>query len=86
MICLAQSIGGDMAIKLSNKNQKELDALLGQILDWHQNGDVTKSEAIGALAHVFTAAAIDNDDEVSSWLGNPRVLKRWKADLDAHRT
>lgn len=75
-----------MPIKLSNADHKKLDAFLGQILDWHSAGAVTKDQAIAALAHVFTAAAIDNAGEVHSWLDKPEVLRTWKSDADADRT
>ncbi len=74
-----------MAIKLSEKDQRQLDKLLKTILTWHADGDVTTQEAIGALAHVFTAAAIDNGGEVDSWLNKPGTLANWKGIADASR-
>jgi len=70
-----------MAINLSDKDHDKLDELLGQVLEWHNAGDVTKSAAIGAIAHIIAAAAQDNEGEVQSWLHNPGVLNRWKDDI-----
>lgn len=66
-------------VKLSNDDHNKLDALLGQILDWHASGDITKLQAIGVVAHVIAATAQGNESEVHSWLHDPAVLKRWKA-------
>jgi hypothetical protein len=74
-----------LAIKLSNADHKKLDALLKGILDAHASGEATQSEAISALAHVFTAAAIDNEGEVRSWLERPGVLAQWKKDIAGNR-
>jgi hypothetical protein len=57
-----------LSFNLSNKDHRRLDEMLGAIIDAHTNGEVSRSEAIGALAHVFTAAMIDNEGEVLSWL------------------
>jgi len=67
-----------MALSLTDTDHDNLDKMLGQILDWHKAGDVSRNAAIGAIAHVFAAAARDNGGEVNSWLKNPDVLKRWK--------
>jgi hypothetical protein len=71
-----------MVIKLTNMDQGKLDEFLGSILDWYASGDVSKSAAIGALAHVFTAAAVDNASEVQSWLHKPVVLEEWKRNAE----
>jgi hypothetical protein len=73
-----------MAIKLNDKDHTNLDQFLGHVLDLHSSGDVTKNDAIGALAHVFTAAAIDNESEVKSWLERPEVINQWKKDIQAN--
>jgi len=75
-----------MAFDLSNSQHRKLDAFLGDLLDGYKNGDFTKAEVIGALAHVFTAGVIDNEGEVKAWLEKPEVLQRWKDDTRAHRT
>lgn len=68
-------------IKLKETDHNKLDEFLGHVLELHASGEVTKQEAIGALAHVFTAAAIDNETEVKSWIERPEVIERWKADI-----
>lgn len=70
-----------MAIKLNEADHNNLDNLLGQILDLHASGEVTRGNAIGVLAQVFTAAAIDNEVEVKAWIGRPDVIERWKSDI-----
>jgi len=75
-----------VGIKISDAQQKQLDALLGELLDAHASGQFTNAEVVGVIAHILTAAAIDNGDEVKSWLEDPAVIKRWKDDTRAHRT
>ncbi len=61
-----------MAFKLTKKDHKQLDAFLGEVLDDYKSGNQTRGQAIGALAHVFTAGVIDNEGEVKAWLtGEP---------------
>lgn len=67
-----------MSIKLNSADHKELDNFLGKILEWHAKEEITKPEAIGAIAHVLAAAAIDNETEIKSWLHDPTVLADWK--------
>lgn len=74
-----------MAFKLSNAQHKKLDAFLGDLLDGYRNGEFTKGEVVGTLAHVFTAGVIDNESEVKAWLEDPSVLERWKDDTRANR-
>ncbi|MBB4041662.1 hypothetical protein GGR34_003340 [Microvirga flocculans] len=66
-----------MAIKLTEADHNKLDALLDGVLDAHASGDVILSQAREAIAHVFAAAAIDNETEVKSWL-EPDRLESWK--------
>ena len=73
-----------MPIKLSSKDQKSLDAMLDTLLAAHAAGEVTAAEVRGALAHVITAAAIQNEGEVRGWL-KPETVARWKADLKPMR-
>ncbi len=75
-----------MPINLSNKDHKDLDKLLEAILTWHVKGEVSTKDAIAVLAHVFTAAAKDNEGEVDSWLNKPDTLTEWKGMTDAHRS
>jgi len=70
-----------MPIKLTEKDHDKLDDFLGHVLDWYKTDEITRAQAIGALAHVFTAAAKDNETEVKSWLQKPEVIERWKSDI-----
>lgn len=72
-----------MSLKLTEADHRGLDKMLGTILDAFKNGDVSRSAAIGALAHVFTAAAIDNEGEVDSWLNKPEIIENWKKDVES---
>ena len=69
-----------MAINLSKADHKSLDRMLDGILNAFKNNEVTLPQARGALAHVFTAAAIGNETEVRSWL-TPEVMNQWREDL-----
>ncbi|MQX37891.1 hypothetical protein [Roseospira navarrensis] len=69
-----------MAIELNETDHKGLDNFLSQVLDWHASGEIDKLSAVGVIAHVFTAAAIDNEGEVKGWLNKPEVLLNWKRD------
>jgi hypothetical protein len=73
-----------MAIKFSDKVHNKLDISLGSILDAHANGEVTKAQAVAALAHLIAAAAKDNESEVKSWC-KPDVIARWKEAAIANR-
>ncbi|MBW9072404.1 hypothetical protein [Agrobacterium deltaense] len=73
-----------MAITLKEKDHNKLDAFLGEVLDLYKSDEISKLEAIGAIAHVFTAAAKDNATEVNSWLHDPDVVKRWKSDIQGN--
>src|SRR5262245_9898660 len=66
-----------MAIKLSEDDHGKLDNLLDGILDAYRAREVSQSQARSALAHVVTAAAIQNEREVRCWL-EPNRAKFWK--------
>lgn len=55
-----------MAISLMDTHHAQLDVFLGFVLDAYKNDEANCSEAVGALAHVLTAAAIDNEGEVQA--------------------
>lgn len=74
-----------MEFKLTEVEHNKLDAFLGGVLDEYKSGAYTKTEAVGALAHVFTVAAEGNIGELSSWLENPGLSRIWKADTPANR-
>jgi hypothetical protein len=68
LLCFAQKRSKKLAFNLSNKDHRRLDEMLGAIIDAYFNGEVPRSEAIGALAHIFTAAMVDKEGEVLGWL------------------
>ena len=51
-----------MAIDLTERDHRALDRYLDEVLNAYRDGKLTLGEARGELAHVFTAAAIDNED------------------------
>ena len=75
-----------MTFNLNESGHKKLDDFLGTMLDGYKSGEFSKNDVIGALAHVFTAAMIDNEGEVISWIEKPETLKQWRADLDGTRS
>lgn len=68
-----------MSINLTRDDHKNLEVLLGQILDWYAASEVTRGRAVGVLAHIIEATAIDDAQQVSSWINDPEALQRWKA-------
>ncbi|MGJ8590030.1 MAG: hypothetical protein ACSHXW_18105 [Yoonia sp.] len=66
-----------MTIKLNQTDHNNLNIILGKILDEHLAGTLSRQGAIGALAHILTAAAIDNEDELKKWLSDPAVFERF---------
>ena len=58
-----------MPFKLTEKQHKELDRYLALVLDAYKDGAFSRSEAIGELAHVMTAAALDNNSELMARFG-----------------
>ena len=71
-----------MAIKLSERDHRALDAMIDAILDAHVSGEVSPHAARGALAHVITAAAIENEGELRGWL-KPETVAAWKRGVGA---
>lgn len=55
----------------------KLDAMLGKVLDAYKSGEVSRSSAIGAIAHVVAAVEKGNEAEVVSWLGDKGTFERW---------
>jgi hypothetical protein len=58
--------------ELTDRDQDNMDAFLGYVLDAHKTGDITKQEAIADLAHVITALDQRSYDEVRSWFEKGR--------------
>lgn len=66
-----------MAINLTNEDHNAMDGFLEFVLEAYKDGRVTKLNAVGALAHVLTAAAKDNDGEVMAWFRKEQY-ERWE--------
>lgn len=58
--------------KLTNKDHADMDAFLGFLLDGYKSGSLTRSTAIGTLAHVIAAVDIDNHEEARKWFQQGR--------------
>lgn len=52
--------------KLTDRDHTNMDAFLGYVLDDYKAGEITKVQALGALAHVMAALDLDNYDEARS--------------------
>ncbi|UZD70880.1 hypothetical protein [Brucella sp. JSBI001] len=74
-----------MSVKISSEDYKGLKSVIGAILKWHTEGEVTTVEATGALLQMIAAAAIDKDAELKSWANEPQTLARWKSMIDNSR-
>lgn len=61
---------------LTTKDHKNMDAFLGHVLEDFKDGEITKEEAIGALAHVMTALDIGNTAEAVNWFEQGRKFIR----------
>lgn len=59
---------------LTSRDHKNMDAFLGHVLEDFKAGDITKDEAIGALAHVIAAIDIGNYGEATNWFEQGRKL------------
>ncbi len=74
-----------MALNLSEDDHRALKRLLDNILTLHADGEVTILQARELLVQVFTAAALDNAEELRDWLNNPNRFANWRRDVDAAR-
>lgn len=52
---------------LTEKDHLAMDSFLKKVLDWYKSGEITRSSAIGGLAHVMTALDIGNTGEAVAW-------------------
>ena len=66
-----------MAIDLTNATHNAMDGFFEFVLDAYKDGRVSRSNAVGALAHVIAAAAKDNDGEVIAWFRKEQY-ERWE--------
>jgi hypothetical protein len=74
-----------MALDLKQSDHKNLDKMLDAVLQAFKNNEVSLSQARETIAHVFTAAAIDNRAEIDTWL-DPNQIARWIKECHATRT
>lgn len=58
--------------KLTDKDHSDMDAFFGFLLDDYKSGAITRSTAIGTLAHVVAAVDIDNHEEARKWFQQGR--------------
>lgn len=61
---------------LSTSDHENMDAFLGYVLDDYKAGEITKKEAVGALAHVMAALDIGNTAEAVNWFKQGRKFIR----------
>lgn len=61
---------------LTERDHKNMDAFLGHVLDDYKAGEITKDEAIGALAHVMAALDKGNTGEAVNWFEQGRKFIR----------
>ena len=61
---------------LTEKDHTNLTAALEHILDDYKNGTITKAQAVGTIAHGFTAMAEGEEAEVRAFLEEGRKLAR----------
>ncbi len=62
--------------QLTNKDHDDMDAFLVAVLDDYKSGDIKRSAAVSALAHVFGALDKRNYGEVRSWFQQGRKFIR----------
>lgn len=58
---------------LKKKDHESMDAFLARVLDAYKNEEISKSSAVGGLAHVMTALDIRNTGEVLAWFNQNGV-------------
>lgn len=57
-----------MAFQPTKTDQAALDQFLETVLDAYKSGRADRNSCVGAVAHVMTAAAIDNEAEFKSYI------------------
>ncbi|XQA79281.1 hypothetical protein ACM9W9_06015 [Xanthomonas sacchari] len=56
--------------KLTDTDHDQMDGFLGNVLDQHKEGELSRGEAIALIAHVMAALDLDNYSEAKSWFAN----------------
>ncbi|QIE91183.1 MULTISPECIES: hypothetical protein [Pseudomonas] len=62
--------------QLSGRDQHNMSAFLGHVLDDYSAGTLSKEQVVSGLAHVLTALDKGNYAEVLNWLEQGRRLIR----------
>jgi hypothetical protein len=70
--------------KLTNKDHKAMDAMLSDLLDAFENGDLSKSTVNSGLAHIIAALDRGNTSEAVVWF-KQKDLAFFK-DMEKHFT
>ena len=65
-----------MPIGLSDGDHDRLTAMIYTVIDGVAARQISRLEAMSALAHVITAGAIGNEGEFRGWL-KPETVGRW---------
>ncbi|ACT49613.1 hypothetical protein [Methylovorus glucosotrophus] len=60
-------------ISLKKKDHKAMDAFLERVLDAYKKEEISKSSALGGLAHVMAALDIRNTGEALAWFNQDGV-------------
>ncbi|MGL9618294.1 hypothetical protein QRQ56_09855 [Bradyrhizobium sp. U531] len=60
-----------MAFQPTKTDHAALDQFLETVLDAYKTGYSDRNSCVGAIAHVMTAAAIDNEKEFKSYIRLP---------------
>jgi hypothetical protein len=61
-----------MAFQPTKADHAALDQFLETVLDAYKSGEADRDSCVGAVAHVMTAAAIDNEAEFKSYARLPK--------------
>jgi hypothetical protein len=61
-----------MSFKPDQADHAALDQFLETVLDAYKTGEADRDSCVGAVAHVTTAAAIDNEPEFKNYIRLPK--------------
>lgn len=62
--------------ELTKEDHAKMEAFLECVLDDYKAGVITRSEAVGGLAHVMAALDLDNYGEARAWFAQGRKFVR----------
>lgn len=52
-------------------DEDQMEAFLGKVLDRYRNGSLSRTNAIGVLAHIIAAAENREISELRNWFADP---------------